>query len=206
MSASKSMDDLRTVCRSLGANKQIFTNPMIYEALGAGTEDQPRRDRIRKRCTQLIRTGELKRVGRGEYQYIKEAEPRRDTPFLHRAWRALKAARPGFSAFDISRRAGVSYNYICIWFRHLESEGFIKQHGREQNTILYRATSKTQQTRETPVPEKESRDPFETERAALCDLVRLFMISNPYQPGTQKKILKNCRTILARFEKQEDGI
>lgn len=201
---TNAMDDLRTACRTLGRGKKSFTNAMLYEALGAGRDDQKRRDRIRKRCNDLMKIGELKRVGRGEYEYVAEAAPRRDAPLLNNAWRAVKAAKPGFSVNDITKRSGATHSHVCRWFRHLESEGFIKRMGREGNIILYRATKLGKGTIETPLPPKELRDSYATEKEALCELVQLFMVGNPYQPGAQAKILKHCRTISDRFEKDQE--
>lgn len=195
MAISQSKEALRLVCRTLGDNDRVFTNPMIYEALGAGKEDQPRRDRIRKRCNQLIKSGELERIRPGEYKLIKGAEPRRDAPLINLAWRAVKSAKPGFTAQDIARRSGATFPYISKWLRHLEKEGHVKIHGRKGNALLYRASKQALQTQDAPLLPREPCDPFKTQRAAVCELVRLFMLGDLYQSGTKNKIRKECQTI-----------
>lgn len=204
MAVSKSMNDLRLVCQTLGRNDHKFSNPMIYEALGAGKEAQARRDRIRKRLNLLVKAGELIRTKPGEYTYVKAAAPRRDAPLATLAWRAVKSAKPGFSTQDIARRSGATYPYISKWLRHLESKGFVKNHGRNGNALLYRATKLALTTQDAPLLPREPSNPFEAEYAAVCELVKLFMIGDPYQPAVGRKILKNCRTIMDRFEKQEE--
>ena len=200
---NEKMDKMRTVCRTLGEGGETFTNAQIYAAMGAGPEDPQRRDRIRKRVTSLRQVGALEWVARGEYKYVGD-DTRRDAPLLTNAWRAVKAAKPGFAVNDITKRSGASHSHVCGWFRHLEKEGFIQRMGRNGNSILYRATPLTAETKETPLPPKELRDPFATEREAVCELVQIFMVGDPYQPGAQAKILKHCRTITGRFEKDQE--
>ncbi|GKT37869.1 hypothetical protein ADUPG1_003807, partial [Aduncisulcus paluster] len=72
------------------------------------------------------------------------------------------------------------------------------------NTILYRSTPLAQQTSETPLPPTELRDPFATEREAVCELTRLFMLADLYQPSTKDKIFIYGRTIMDRFEKKQE--
>ncbi|SMF44501.1 hypothetical protein [Desulfovibrio gilichinskyi] len=197
-----SMEALRDLCRTLGSGGRIFSYAMIYEALSVDTEKL--RNLIRGRCKDLCKSGELIRKGRGEYSYNENALTGKDALILKAAWRAIKAAKPGFSTHDIARRSGATYSHICKWFRFLVGNEYIKQHGRDKNIILYRATAKAQQTDETPLMPRKPHNPFESEKKAACELIKLFMLGDPYAPATQNKIIKNCRAILDRFENNQE--
>lgn len=147
---TSNMDNLRLICQQLGAKGSEITNAMLYAALGVSKEDQPERDRIRRRCNQMVRYGEMIRIKPGCYLYNKA--PRRDAKLYSNAWRAIRSAKPGFCAQQIARISGASYNHICKWFRFLEENGYIKRHGREGNTLLYRATLKSQKANSAPLP------------------------------------------------------
>ena len=198
---SKDMTALRTAARNLGAKGEIITNAMLYSALGA--EEQAERDRIRKRCGSLVKTGELKRLEPGQYRYNSDAAPARSGELITRMWRALKSSKPGFSAQDIARVSGAGYTYVIKYFRFLESDGFITRHGRSGNTLLYKGTKKMRETQRAPMPPRPLGDPFETERKHVHDLVGLFMIKDPNRPDVKKQISEKCRAILDRFETKE---
>jgi predicted transcriptional regulator len=197
------MTALREVVQNLGRGGDEITHPMIYAALGVPREDTAERDRIRRRCNMMVQSGELKRIKPGHYTYNPRAATARDHDKLIAMWRAIKSAKPGFTAQEITRVSGAEYSYAIKYLKHLEAEGYIKRHGRDGNTLLYRATAKTRGQSKTPHPPRAIKDPFAEERRQLHEMVGLFLLRDPYQPAVRDKIVAACRTILARFEKEE---
>jgi hypothetical protein len=197
------MTALREVARNMGKDGREITNAMLYTALGVPKEDTAERDRIRRRCNTMVFSGELKRVRPGCYTYNFKAATARDHDKLIAIWRAIKSAKPGFTAQEITRVSGADYTYVVKYFKHLEFEGYIKRHGRDGNTLLYRITAKTRSLKQAPHPPRAIKDPFAEERRQLHELVGLFLLRDPYQPAVRDKIVAACRTILARFEKEE---
>ena len=195
------MDHQRTVCRRLGAQGREITTPMLYQALAADT--QAARDLVRKRCNQLVKSGELVRIAPGRYRYNRAAAPVRDAEMITRMWRALRSSKPGFSVADIARISGASYSHACKYLQFLRDEGAVKQHGRDANTILYRLAASARERKDAPLPPRPLRDPFATEREAAAELTRLIMCRDLYQPAVAESVCEQCRTILARFDDQE---
>lgn len=199
---TKEMTALRTAARNLGAKGEAITNAMFYAALGA--DEQKERDRIRKRCGTLVKTGELKRIKPGQYRYNPNAAPARSGELITRMWRSLKSANPGFTAQGIAKISGASYTHVIKYFRFLESDSFITRHGRTGNTLKYKGTKKMRETQRAPMPPRPLGDPFEVERKHVHDLVGLFMIKDPNRPDVKKQIAEKCRAILDRFETKEN--
>lgn len=199
---SLEMDHVRGVVRGLSrAGKEEVTNALVAEALGLQTE--PEKARMRRRLNEMVRRNELIRLAPGRYQYDPKACPdRRTGESYQRIWRAVRSAKPGFSAQDLSQVSRVGYTQVRRYLSWLQEEGFVARFGANGNTLLYRGTALARDQRETPFPPRPIKDPFETERSAACRLVRLFMDRDPYQ--AKGKIIKECRAILDRFEKSTE--
>ena len=163
------MDALRTAVRNLGEKGKTVSTAMIYKALGV--DDQAERDRIRKRCGGLVKTGELERLSPGQYRYNSKAAPSRSGELITCMWRALKSSNPGFSCQDLARVSGATYTHVVKYLQFLEGEGFICRHGRKGNTNLYKGMGKMRDTISAPMPPRPLRDPFEPERKHLHDLI-----------------------------------
>ncbi|WP_027179887.1 hypothetical protein [Maridesulfovibrio bastinii] len=195
---------LRKTAQVLGKDGDIFYNKLLYKALNIETERE--KDCIRRQANQLVKTGEFIRIARGKYKYNFEKSPKRDGQLTNQIWRAIRSSNPGWTMTDIAQISGASLSHVVKYCRYLEGDGYIKKYGIKGNSTLYRSTLKTAEQRNTPYPPRPITDPHEEERSCVSELVKLFLTKNLYSPVTQEKIIKNCRTILARFEKQEDGI
>lgn len=202
MSGQK-MADLRETARNLGKDGAVFSNHMLYQALGG--EDGPEKDRIRRRAASLVVTGEFIKAGRGQYRYNAKAAPARNGEIITRMWRAVKSAKPGFSVQDLARVSGACYSHAFRYMRHLENDGYLRSCGRSGNTILYRATEKARNQVHAYQPPRPLRDPFENEKEQVHELVSLFMLRDLYQPAVRNSVVACCKTILARFERQEES-
>lgn len=193
------MNLLREAARNLGAKDAIITNAMLYEALSA--DAQAERDRIRRRCNQMVNTGELCRIRPGHYRYNAKSAPARSEQKTSAMYRALRSAKPGFTATDIARTSGASYTHVIKYFKFLEEAGFIVRHGRAPKGTLYKGTKLLRETMRTPMPPRPLGDPFEAERKLVHELVGLMLLKDPYRPDVQRNICDKCHKLLERFEK-----
>lgn len=203
MKNSEAMTALRDAARNLGAGGADITNGMLYAALGTTVAETEERDRIRRRCNQLVRTGELERIRPGLYRYNPGAAPAQAHDKVSSMWRAVRSAAPGFAAQDVARVSGAAYNYAIKYLKFLETAGFLRRHGRSGNALLYCLTAQGRAQRQSPLPPKPIRDPFEEERRHVHELVGLFLLRDPYQPAVRNQIVESARAILARFDKEE---
>jgi len=196
------MSRLREAVCNLGTSGKIVSNAMMYQALGA--DDQAERDRIRRRCNQMVQTGELIRVKPGHYTYNSKAAPARNEQKLSAVYRALRSSKPGFTCMDIARTSGASYTHVIKYLKFLEDKGFVRRHGKAGNSITYKGTNLLRETRHTPLPPRPLGDPFEEERKLVHELVGLFLLKDPYQPAVARQISANCTAILNRFATQNE--
>ncbi|ADK84975.1 conserved hypothetical protein [Desulfarculus baarsii DSM 2075] len=198
--ATPESDKLRRALLALCPDdKTIVCHQQLYEALGL--EDEPAKARLRSRIKDLIRRGELRRIkGRdGCYTYHREAMPKRAGEGFGRMWRAIRAAKPGWTWQDIAQITRVDYTMVRRYAVWLADEGFIAQAGRRGNTRLWRSTGRAQEQRVAPLPPIRPKDPFEAERGAACRLVRLMMEADPNQPHVRTKIVKELGILAGRF-------
>lgn len=200
---SVGMTQLRELIQGLaeGGKKQI-TNAMLYEALGLEEPDE--KARLRRRVTDMVQRKELIRIKQGVFKYNPKAQPQRHGEMYIRIWRLVRSKQPGWSIQDLATITRASYTMVLKYCRFLLEEGYIAKFGKEGNTQKYRATGKAKDQRDTPYPPVAVKDPYEKERGASCRLVRQMMERDLSQPGVRKKIIKECRTILARFESEEN--
>ena len=200
--SSRKMPLLREAARNLGTTEEVFSNKMLYAALGADSEAD--KDRIRTQASALVRSGELKRVARGQYRYNLQAAPSREAEKITRMWRTLKTSKPGFSIQELARVSGAGYHHAAGYVRALEKAEYVRRAGKQGNTILYRATAKVRQQQHAFQPPKGLSDPFEVEKACLHELLGLFMQRDLQQPKVKQRVAELCQTILNRFEKHEE--
>ena len=173
----------------------------IFHVLGIS--DPADKDRTRKTMRDFIKRGELKRVRDGVFTYHPKAVKRRQAYGYQQMWRAIRAEQPGWTTADIEQVTSVSRNHVQKYCRWLHSEGYITHHGRDGNTQPWRVTTKGRDHRDTPYPPSAIKDPYQAEKNAACRLVRCLMSRDPGKPTNQKKIVKECIIILARFQKGE---
>lgn len=198
-------DRVRLVIQGLSVGgKQTVTHQLLFEALGCS--DEPAKSRVRRQVNDMARRQELIRVEDGVFRFNPHAVGKQQGEFLQRVWRAIRSAKSGFSYQDLASVTRVSYDHVrryCLW---LAEEGYVGRHGMRGAAQLFRATEKARQQIETPYPPRRINDPFEAEKRSALELVRLFLLHDPYQPAMRAKIVDNCRAILARFEKEEEEV
>lgn len=202
--STEEMDRVRLVIQGVTVGgKETVTNALLYEAMGLTAESD--KARLRSRVNALVKRGELKRIADGKYSYHPKARVRRGE-YYQRVWRAIRSAKPGFSWDGLSEVSRVSYTHIRKYGKWLLEEGYLERHGCKGTTHLFRATALARDTVETPYPPLDIADPYETERNAACRLIRALMERDPGRAAVKEKIIKDCRAILGRFEKEDtDG-
>lgn len=193
---------LREAARNLGETEEVFSNKMLYAALGADSDEE--RDRIRTRVSALVRTGEMVRVSRGQYTYNHKAAPSREAKTITCMWRTLKTATPGFSVYELARISGVGYDHAQKYLKALTEVGYVRRSGKKGNTVLYCSTNKLRQQKYAYQPPRKLSDPFEAEKKCLHELVGIFMQRDLHKPKTKQRVAELANSILARFE-QTDG-
>jgi len=195
-------DRVRLVIQGLSVGgKKNVTNALVFEALGCAIE--PEKARVRRQINDMVRRQELTRVEDGVFTYNPKAVGKRQAEYLHRIWRAIRSAKPGFGCKDLASVTRASYTHVMRYCAWLKEDGYLEPHGMRGQTRLYRATEKARQQVETPFPPRRLNDPFDSPKREALELVRLFLMGDPYQPAVRTKIVENCRAILARFEKEE---
>ena len=183
--------------------KDRITYARLYEIFGLTTEGD--KAKLRSRMSDMLQRGELKRIEPGVFTYHPQAIGRREGVGYQRVWRAIRSARPGWTTQELAQVTRMSYSMVRKYCRWLWREGFIAPHGRKGNTRLWRATSAAKARRQTPYPPRRQPDPYQAERAAACRLVRCLMDKDPGRPGVRARIVKECRTLLERFGREQEG-
>ncbi|PKN06657.1 MAG: hypothetical protein CVU73_15955 [Deltaproteobacteria bacterium HGW-Deltaproteobacteria-8] len=196
------MDRLRDVILGLSeGGTRTVSNALLFQT--CGRTDEPGKRRLLRQLQTMVNKGELVRVGRGELRYDPQAAAARHGELYQKIWRAVRAKAPGFSAPDLALITGAGASHLCKYLRFLEDEGLVRRHGKSGNTLLYAATGKARERRETPYPPLGINDPWETERNSACALVRLLMERDP--ADQKAKVVQHCKTILGRFETRTDN-
>jgi len=191
-------DVIRGYCTT---SKHRISHHIMYELLGV-TETADR-DKVRARLNDLARRQEIIRVEPGVFRINKLAAPVKQGECYSRLWRAIRARKPGWDFYDICQGSRVNYTTVRKYCGWLKGMGLVAAHGRDGNVLKFRATPKARQQQQTPFPPSGNKDLFEVERNAACRLVRRLMEAAPYQPAIREKIVKEAKTILARFGQAE---
>ncbi|WP_237559936.1 winged helix DNA-binding protein [Desulfohalovibrio reitneri] len=203
MSVSFTMEELRPVIQGLTrGGKKSFTAGLLIEALCL--EDEQDKAKVRRRLEDMKERRELIRVERGTYTWNPHAATR-GGELYERIWRAIRAKKPGWTFRDVSQVSRASYTHVAKYVRWLEAEGYVARHGKSGKSYAYRATQKARDQRKTPFPPKPITDPFAQVRNAACRMVRALMERDPYQPNVRQRIIEDCRTVLARFNEEEEA-
>ena len=189
----------QTTCPNPGKDRISFQQ--LYEVFGVDSAKD--RARFRRKLRDMVRRGELVRVGPGLYRYNPSALDQEAAEGYQRIWRAIRAQRPGWTMHDLAQITRISYSHARTYCRWLNREGYITRHGRRGSSTLWRATAKAKEQQATPVPVTTPQDPFDVERKAACRLVRCLMAADPYRPHTRQKIVSEAHTILRRFTSEE---
>lgn len=201
MAITVTMAMLRTALQSFGNNGQEISNAQLYAALELKNETE--KARMRSRIAHMVEHGEVARTRDGFYVYNYKNRPR-DAKNLVILWRFIRKARQGWNLQDCAMMTRVSYTQTLRYVSWLEGEKFVARIGKNnRNAILYRATPKADATPETPYPPLRAADPFQKERVAAATITRLLLCADPYAIKTAREVTEACRTLLARFGKDE---
>ena len=191
----------QTACQNPVKDRLSFQQ--LYEVFGVDSAKD--RARFRRKLRDMVRRGELVRVGPGLYRYNPNALDQEAAEGYQRIWRAIRAQRPGWTMHDLAQVTRISYSHARTYCRWLNREGYITHHGRRGTSTLWRATAKAKEQQTAPIPIKTPTDPFNAERNAACRLVRCLMATDPYQTHIRQKIINEAQTILCRFQPAEGG-
>jgi len=200
---SPDMDKLRGVVIGLseGGQKEL-SNALIFRALALETE--PEKARVRRQLGTLVKQSELERIEPGVYRYNPKAQSRRKGEGYIRMWRAVRAMKGAYTIADISAVAHMDASTVSKYMKYLSELGFVRRNGKQGNSMLYSTTPKGREQRETPYPPLAIRDPFADERAAMSRLARVFFEKDLYTDSARKAVLKECGTIIKRFDTQHE--
>lgn len=202
-----SMECFRAAIHALGEDGQEFGHDEVYTMLGLGPDDVDARRNIRHRCQNLTQQGELTRIRVGHYRVVPDALPRKKRDGYDRIWRTIATAQPGWTVRDIVVVSECGDNHVRHYLKWLLNEGYVTRHGWNQlgRTQCYRTTAKARERRSPAYPTPPARGAYPEERASLARLAKLFACADLQQRSVQNKIVLHCKTILARFERQEES-
>ena len=202
MNKTVTMESLRAALQSFGSSGQEISNAQLYAVLELDSETE--KARMRSRIKNMILHGEVTRTRDGFYTYNHKYRPR-ESKTLVTLWRFVRKSKPGWSLNDCTMMTRVSYTQAMRYVTWLEGEKFVTRTGKnERNAITYRATPKADASPETPYPPLRATDPFQKERVAAATIARLLLCADPYAVKTAREITDACRTLLARFGKDEN--
>lgn len=193
-------DLIRVAFRSFGQGEEKISNMQIYNSLDAQEESQ--KNTIRTRITDMVRAGEVIKIGVGLYQYnfkykLRDASTAKGYTSI---WRYVRQQKDGWTVKDCSMMTGQNNSHISRYVNWLENSGYVEVIGKgENNARLYKATKKAKISPETPNPPHTDKDPFEKERVAGAKIVRLLLCSDLYSKTVAKEIYEACEVLQARF-------
>lgn len=195
---SITIDMVRSALQSFCHDGEKVSTKQLVGILGL--ECEPEKARLRKRLTDMVHHGELKRVEEGVFEYNFAHRPRNPQSFS-KIWRFVRHAKPGWSVHAAAMMTHLSYSQVGRYCNWLEEEGYICRDGRDGQTTLYRATRKADAHPETPYPPLRETDPFAKEKAAAARIAQLLLCHDPYSKKVATGVLEACQTLLSRFEK-----
>ena len=200
---SPDMDKLRGVVIGLsdGGKKEI-NNALIFNALALGSE--PEKARVRRQLGDMVHRKELARTKAGHYRYNPQAQPQRQGDGYVRMWRAVRASRGVFLLAEIAAVSHVDTSTVGKYVTFLLESGHVRRNGKRKNVLQFSVTAQGRELRETPFPPVAIRDPFADERAAMSRLARVFFEKDLYSAAARKAVITECRTILQRFDTQDE--
>ena len=78
-------------------------------------------EKVRNSIRALRRTGEVKSIRRGLYQFCQIQKP---LSLMEKMWRAMRI-KEFFTCYDICKLTGASTNYVKQYVRYLKRKGFV---------------------------------------------------------------------------------
>ena len=195
---SVTVDMVRSALQSFCSGGGQVTTKQLMAALGLECEAE--KARLRRRLSDMVHHGELKRIDEGVFEYNFSHRPRNPQSFS-KIWRFVRHAKPGWSFSTAALMTHLSYTQVSRYCAWLEEEDYIWRAGRDGQTILYQATRKADAHPEAPYPPLRDVDPFAREKAAAARIVQLLLCHDPYSRKVGVSVTEACRTLLSRFEK-----
>ncbi|KAF1073305.1 hypothetical protein [Halodesulfovibrio sp. MK-HDV] len=193
---------MREAVSNLGKDNRVFSNQMLYAVLNVETDEE--RGKVRSRAAVMVKSGELVRVGRGEYRYNEDSTTARGKESVTRMWRGIKTATPGFSLQELARVSGSGYYHAMWYVKELEEQGYLRRVGKKRKAVLYAATGKMRKQQRAYIPSQNMKDPFAVEKASLHELVGIFLQQDLHQPRVKQQVVELAKIILERFEVQAE--
>lgn len=195
---SVTVDMVRSALQSFCSGGGQVTTKQLMAALGLECEAE--KARLRRRLSDMVHHGELKRIDEGVFEYNFSHRPRNPQSFS-KIWRFVRHAKPWWSFSTAALMTHLSYTQVSRYCAWLEEEDYICRAGRDGQTILYQATRKADAHPEAPYPPLRDVDPFAREKAAAARIVQLLLCHDPYSRKVGVSVTEACRTLLSRFEK-----
>jgi hypothetical protein len=143
--------------RNYAAINFTVSKKQVREALGLTV------DQSKNAFDNLLKTGNLRRIGHGVYQFVDRIE-RPQAEIMDKIWRAMKVSGP-FSVAEIAKLSGSTVNYVYKRFRQYRADGFIKDAGSRPTygtgtEKLFRLTVKGKKKAHNPRVENWQPDPL----------------------------------------------
>lgn len=189
-------DAMQSLCRNGDSH---VGNAQLYKILGLDCQGE--RGRLRAYVNAMVKKGEVVRVSRAKYAYNFEYITIRKDAALPMIWRFVRMQKPGWSLQDACRLTGKYYAQIFRYCKRLEAGGYIARSGKDGRRLLFRATELAARTPETPYLATAETNPFKHELTAAARLTTLMLCHDPHRPGVAAEIVRNCRLLLERFDK-----
>ena len=151
-----SKSDTTEAVRHFAAANGTLSKKEARESLGLSV------DQVARAVDNLVKTGHLRRLRHGIYQFIDAVE-RPPVERLDKIWRAMKISG-SFSAAEIARLADSSTAYVYKRFRQYTADGYIRRAGARPThgsgmENLWRLTNKGKAKAQQPRVEAWKPDP-----------------------------------------------
>ena len=171
-----------------------------------GRETEGQRQVLSRRLATLIRRGEVRRVGTGQYTYVPGREPERYGESFVKMWRAIRGANRDtvFCAADIAGLTKLHSVTIYRYFQYLQEQRLIRREGKGAGkTVYFRVTDRGQEHRVTPYPPLDEPDRQYPVRMAAVEIVRLMMVPNIETKKVARQIQKQLVILNTFFSQLE---
>ncbi len=163
-------------------------------------------DVLKDTVKRFLKSGELRRVSEQSFEYVPEAAPPADSgEGWARVFRAARIAKGEFDRAYVIRLAVLGPTAAGRYLRAMTDGGYLDATGHEGGKIIYRATSRLKNTPTIPPEPKRERVPFVKARAAMGELVNLFVTAELSTEAARRKILEQLAILEKEFRKEVES-
>lgn len=187
---------IAAVMASAPRGHDYVTIPRLADVLGINEGRE--KEILRKSLRELLHTGELEKVNRGQWRPTGKKPIRRNLGF-EKIWRTIRSAPGSTSTPEIVQYAAQSRTYIKKCLDHLESAGLIRRSGKTGNIQRYSLTTAGREQCETPYPKKEVADSHLKERAAAAEILRVLLCEDMEKTAHHRNIRNQLTILNTRF-------